>query len=84
MKQRKKIKEILSSGIFTVLPITEVILKRSIVLPATKDVKGIKFWDVLIIATMLENEISTIYTENLEDFRKFKDLIVVKNLREIE
>ena len=33
---------------------------------------------------MLENEISTIYTENLEDFRKFKDLIVVKNLREIE
>jgi len=33
---------------------------------------------------MLENEISILYTENLEDFRKFKDLIVIKDLREIE
>ena len=75
-----EIEEMLSSGIFTVLSVTENILRRAVSLCAGKKVKGLKFWDVVIIATMLENEISIIYTENLEDFKKFKDLIKIKGL----
>jgi len=32
---------------------------------------------------MLENEIAILYTENLEDFKKFTDVIVVKDLQKI-
>lgn len=31
---------------------------------------GIHFWDALIAATMQENSIDTIYTENTKDFAK--------------
>jgi len=42
----------------------------------------VRFWDVVIIATMLENEIPILYTENSKDFKKFKDLVIVKDLEE--
>ncbi len=61
---RKEIEEMLSSEIFTVLPITEIILRNSLILSAEKGIKEVKFWDVVIIATMLENEIPILYTEN--------------------
>jgi predicted nucleic acid-binding protein len=35
------------------------------------------FWDALIVATMLENKILNIYTENSSDFKKFKNINVV-------
>lgn len=31
--------------------------------------KNIEYWDALIAATMIENNISHIYTENIKDFR---------------
>lgn len=37
------------------------------------------FWDSLIVATMLENQISNIYTENIKDF-KISSLNVVNPL----
>jgi len=36
------------------------------------------YWDALIAATMLQNNIFTIYTENLKDFSKIKN-IQIKN-----
>jgi len=33
---------------------------------------------------MLENGISILYTENLKDFKKFIDVVVVKDLQGIE
>ena len=38
---------------------------------------GLKFWDSLLIATMLENNIFNIYTENEKDFSKIKAINVI-------
>ncbi len=38
---------------------------------------GISFWDALIAATMLENNIFTIYTENEKDFKKVPALRII-------
>ena len=81
---KEEIEQMLSSGIFVVLPVTEFALKKSVILCSKKGIKGVNFWDVVVIATMLENEISILYTENLKDFKKFTDVVVVKDLQEIE
>lgn len=46
---------------------------------ATKLVEknNIEFWDALIAATMIENNIKTIYTENVKDFEKIKEINVI-------
>ncbi len=79
----KEIEEMLSSEMFTVLPVTEVIIRKSLILSAERGIKEVKFWNVVIIATMLENRISILYTENLKDFKKFTDIIVIKDLQKI-
>ncbi|MEM4397075.1 MAG: PIN domain-containing protein [Candidatus Woesearchaeota archaeon] len=38
---------------------------------------NVPFWDSLIIATMLENNIFTIYTENKKDFTRCKKIEVI-------
>lgn len=40
----------------------------------------IHFWDALIAATMLENNVFTIYTENVNDFKKIPMLKVINPL----
>lgn len=39
------------------------------------------FWDALIAATMLENNIFTIYTENEKDFSKITELKIINPLK---
>ena len=41
---------------------------------------NVPFWDCLIAATMLENNIFTIYTENESDFRKIPGIKVLNPL----
>jgi len=81
---KEEIEQMLSSGIFVVLPVTELALRKGLILSSKKGIKGVNFWDAVVIATMLENEISILYTENLKDFKKFTDVVVVKDLQEIE
>ncbi len=38
------------------------------------------YWDALIAATMLENGITTIYTENEKDFNRIKEIKVINPL----
>jgi len=40
----------------------------------------VHFWDALIAATMIENDISVIYTENEKDFKKIPGLEIVNPL----
>ncbi len=42
---------------------------------------NIKIWDAIIAATMRENDISTIYTENEKDFGKIPGLKVINPLK---
>jgi predicted nucleic acid-binding protein len=51
---KREIKEMLTSEIFVVLPITEAIMRRSVVLASQRNIKGVKFWDVVIIACLKE------------------------------
>ena len=80
LEAKIEVEKMLSSKLFIVLSVTGNIIKKAVSLCAEKKIKGLKFWDVVIVATMLENEISTIFTENLEDFKKFEDLIKIKSL----
>jgi len=43
----------------------------------------IHFWDALLIATMLENDVYTIYTENEKDFGKVKQISVVNPFKKV-
>jgi len=80
---RDEILLMLSSHLFAVLPITEFISRQALKLSFEKEIKGVRFWDVVIVATMLENKISTLYTENARDFRECADLIEIKALQDI-
>ena len=42
---------------------------------------NLHFWDALIAATMLQNNIYTIYTENDKDFKKIPGLKVINPLK---
>lgn len=42
---------------------------------------GVHFWDALIAATMQENHIQTIYTENEKDFKKIPGINVINPLK---
>ncbi|HAV10257.1 MAG TPA: hypothetical protein DCX22_01375 [Dehalococcoidia bacterium] len=42
--------------------------------------KGLDIYDAQIVALMLENDVTTIYTANLSDFKRFKDIVAVNPL----
>ena len=42
---------------------------------------NIGFWDALIVATMMENDIDVIYTENEKDFKKVPGIKVINPIR---
>lgn len=52
-------------------------LYTTLELASKRDVKGRKVFDVHLVATMLSNGISTIYTGNDKDFKMFKEIKVV-------
>ena len=73
----KEVDSLLRSGVFKVLPVTPAIIKRAVELSSSRGISGVRFWDVVLIATLLENGLKTLCTENVKDFRKFEDLIEV-------
>ncbi len=48
---------LLGSGLFTILPVTSGAISRAVTLSAQKGIRGVKFWDTVIVATMLESGI---------------------------
>ena len=42
---------------------------------------NVDYWDSLIAATMIENNVSVIYTENTKDFNKIKEIKAVNPLK---
>lgn len=43
---------------------------------------GMPYWDALIAETLLENNFSRIYTENVEDFKRITELEVINPLEQ--
>ncbi len=44
-------------------------------------VKGLDIFDAQIVALMLENKINTIYTANVSDFQRFKEIAAINPLQ---
>ena len=59
--------------------VTETTLKRAINI---NNKTGADFWDAMIVAVMLENGITHIYTENVKDFTKIPGLVVKNPFKE--
>ena len=59
------------------LPITEITAKHLSTLVNKYRIKAQTIFDAQIVAVMLENEISEIWTANVGDFSIFKDISVV-------
>ncbi len=63
---QKIIRQILSCTSFVKIAYNEKTMPKAIALSAAFKMG---FWDAMLAATMLENAISTIYTENAKDFK---------------
>ena len=60
-------------AIFKIYP-KEMTLNRALQLAKENNIKAQDFFDVLIVATMLDNGINTIYTANEDDFKRYKEI----------
>jgi len=71
-----KAKEMITnySNAFKTITYSEKTILRALTL---KSESNLHFWDSLIVATMEENSINTIITENEKDFRKVKWIKVI-------
>ncbi len=55
----------------------ETTMRRLIHLIERHPVKRQKIFDLFLVATMLDNNVSVIYTQNAKDFEPFRDLQVI-------
>ncbi len=81
-KAKEEIKNYLRNGFIAKLPIKEKTIRKMIDLAEKKEIKGQNIYDVQIIATMLNNGVKMIYTNNDKDFRKFKEIKVINPFQE--
>ncbi|NBB80842.1 MAG: PIN domain-containing protein [Verrucomicrobia bacterium] len=65
---RRKIESIAGLGSVTVLPLTVSITRRALRLCQGHDIKRQQYFDMQLAATMLEEEIGILLTENTNDF----------------
>jgi len=59
---------------FNTLPVTENIFPLLAVLSEKYNITGQKIHDTAIVATMLTNELKTIYSFNIKDFKNIKEI----------
>jgi len=80
-KAKKEIKSYLRNDFIIKLSPREKTIRRMIDLAEIKKVKGQNIYDVQIVATMLDNGIRRIYTNNDKDFVKFEEIEVINPFR---
>jgi predicted nucleic acid-binding protein len=74
---KKAAQEIIELNSWKKISYTEKTIEKA----AQKYEDGMHFWDLVIAQTMLENGITTIYTENTKDFSKIKGIKAVNPFR---
>lgn len=67
------------SSITTIYPSIKMVSKLH-ELTDKYEISGVHIFDAQLVATMLEHNVKTIYTENIKDFIKFKEISVVNPL----
>lgn len=73
----EEVRALINSRLFTVLPVDGDVIIRAVRLASSRGIRGVRFWDVVIVSTMLENGLSVLCTENEGDFGRFSDLVRV-------
>jgi predicted nucleic acid-binding protein len=74
---REEVEKYLEAEFITKLPITEGALKMALKLGDKYKVQGQRFFDLLLVGTMLHHEVSIIYTANSSDFEEIEEIKVV-------
>lgn len=70
-------KEYLESGAFVLIYPQETTVKRAFELAESHGIKKVDIFDTFLAVTMLDNGITTIYTDNEKHFKIFKEIKVV-------
>ncbi len=70
------VKRFLDSETISKIYPKETTLDRALRLAKENNIKAQDFFDVLIVATMLDNGIDTIYTANEDDFKRYEEITV--------
>jgi predicted nucleic acid-binding protein len=65
---QRELRTYLSSALKLIVP-KEMTLTRMLNLLASRSVRGGRIFDVFLAATMLDNGVQRIYTENIDDFK---------------
>ncbi|MDE1868959.1 MAG: PIN domain-containing protein [Candidatus Micrarchaeota archaeon] len=78
-KAEETVNELISSSNWKKLNYTSTTVKNAI---STSNRHGSPFWDTLIAETMLENGLSSIVTENEEDFKKVPGISVINPFKQ--
>ncbi len=75
------VKRLLDSEIIGKIFPQETTLGKALLLAKENNIRAQEFFDVLIVATMLDNDIDTIYTANEDDFSKYNEINVYNPFR---
>lgn len=81
-KAKKEIESYLRNDFIIKLSPREKTIRRMIDLAQIKGVKGQNIYDTRIVATMLDNGIKRIYTNNDKDFAGFGEIKVINPFKE--
>ena len=74
---RRKIESIAGLAALNVLPVTLTISRRALQLCERYSVTRQRYFDLQLVATMLEEGIDTVLTENSKDFERIEEISVV-------
>ena len=74
----RAIEDLVAQPGLEVLPVPNDLIARWIELVRRRPVKGAKLFDVTLVATMLANDVTRIYTYNRVDFEPFEELEVLQ------
>ena len=59
------------------IQMTEATLRRALKLSAKYKIMGQNFYDLLLVSTMIEQNVKTIYTVNVQDFQFIKEITTI-------
>jgi predicted nucleic acid-binding protein len=76
---QRELRAYLSSSLKLILP-KETTLTRMLNLLASRSVRSGKIFDLFLVATMLDNGVRRIYTENIDDFKTIDEIEAVNPL----
>lgn len=77
----RELETFLAPSRLTILAFSPGILRRLPELLRRSGSRGAHAFDVLLVATMLENGVETIYTENVSDFSAFREIRAINPLQ---